>query len=152
MEKSEKRFTRTCTRNAKVRGCASRPARSPDRPERAGRQNGPPTFPRARYLISRAEFEVWKPIPRQERLFVDSLDPVAVAGQLELVEMRDEGTEVAPGLFLRPAPGHTAGQLAVEVSDSGRSGLIGGDWIHHPAQLVHRMGLFGRHPCGLGRT
>jgi glyoxylase-like metal-dependent hydrolase (beta-lactamase superfamily II) len=96
-----------------------------------------PTFPRARYVISRAEFEFWKPIPRQERLFVDSLAPVAATGQLELLELRDEGTEVAPGLFLRSAPGHTPGQLAVEVSDGGRSGLIGGDWVHHPAQLAH---------------
>jgi glyoxylase-like metal-dependent hydrolase (beta-lactamase superfamily II) len=96
-----------------------------------------PTFPRARYLISRTEFEFWKPIPRQQRLYVDSFDPVAAAGQLELVEVGNEGTEVAPGLVLRPAPGHTPGQLAVEVSDGGRSGLVGGDWVHHPAQLAH---------------
>ncbi|NMO54993.1 MBL fold metallo-hydrolase [Actinoplanes sp. TBRC 11911] len=95
-----------------------------------------PTFPRARYLISRTEFEFAKPDPRRQRIFADSFDPVTATGQLELVDLREEGVEVAPGLLLRPAPGHTPGQLSVEVSDAGRSALIGGDWLHHPAQLA----------------
>ncbi|WP_433249581.1 MBL fold metallo-hydrolase [Streptosporangium sp. CA-135522] len=36
---------------------------------------------------------------------------------------------------LLPAPGHTPGHLVVEISDGGRTAVIGGDLIHHPLQL-----------------
>ena len=71
---------------------------------------GRPRFPAARHVMSRVEWD-WlaegdNPIARAQ------LDPVAEAGILELVE----GTvDLIPGLRLLPAPGHTPGQLAVEI-------------------------------------
>ncbi|MFI7323016.1 MBL fold metallo-hydrolase [Streptomyces venezuelae] len=99
-----------------------------------------PTFPRARYVTSRAEREFWSGYamdePRQQ-MFRDSVHPVEDAGLLDLVDVPAEGAEVAPGLRLVPTPGHTPGHVAVKVHSSGASALITGDLLHHPVQLPH---------------
>jgi glyoxylase-like metal-dependent hydrolase (beta-lactamase superfamily II) len=53
------------------------------------------------------------------------------------VDVPDHGHEVADGVRLVPAPGHTPGQVAVEVRGTDRTALITGDSIHHPVQLSH---------------
>ncbi|MYY83131.1 MULTISPECIES: MBL fold metallo-hydrolase [unclassified Streptomyces] len=99
-----------------------------------------PTFPRARYVTSRAEREFWSGYamdePRQQ-MFRDSVHPVEDAGLLDLVDVPAEGAEVAPGIRLVPTPGHTPGHVAVEVHSNGASALITGDLLHHPVQLPH---------------
>ncbi len=42
-----------------------------------------------------------------------------------------------PGLRLLAAPGHTPGQLAVELRSEGRLGLFLADVVVHPAQAEH---------------
>ena len=105
-----------------------------------------PTFPHARYLTSRTEWEFWATTelePARAQMFRDSVHPVRDAGLLDLVDVPEsgteatEGTEVAPGVRLLPAPGHTPGQVAVELRGAGRSALITGDSVHHPVQLTH---------------
>ncbi|MFE9558245.1 MBL fold metallo-hydrolase [Streptomyces sp. NPDC006703] len=99
-----------------------------------------PTFPNARYLTSRTEWDHWAATDLEEarrQMFRDSVTPVRDAGQYDLVDVPDQGHEVAPGLLLVPAPGHTPGQVAVELHGSDRRALITGDSIHHPVQLSH---------------
>ncbi|MFB7666361.1 MBL fold metallo-hydrolase [Kitasatospora sp. NPDC056138] len=99
-----------------------------------------PTFPNARYLTSRAEWDHWAATELDEarsQMFRDSVHPVRDSGQYDLVEVPEHGHEVAPGIVLVPAPGHTPGQVAVELHGSGRRALITGDSIHHPVQLSH---------------
>jgi glyoxylase-like metal-dependent hydrolase (beta-lactamase superfamily II) len=99
-----------------------------------------PTFPNARYLTARAEREFWAGYAMDEprlQMFRDSVHPVEEAGLLDLVDVPEEGVEVAPGLRLLPTPGHTPGHLAVELTDGGTTALITGDCIHHPVQLAH---------------
>ncbi|KMO96859.1 MBL fold metallo-hydrolase [Streptomyces roseus] len=99
-----------------------------------------PTFPNARYLTSRTEWDHWARTDLDEarrQMFRDSVTPVRDAGQYELVDVPEQGREVAPGILLLPAPGHTPGQVAVELRGSHRRALITGDSVHHPVQLSH---------------
>ncbi|MFD0279035.1 MBL fold metallo-hydrolase [Kitasatospora sp. NPDC127111] len=99
-----------------------------------------PTFPNARYLTSRTERDHWAATDLDEarrQMFRDSVTPVRDAGQYDHVDVPEQGHEVAPGVFLVPAPGHTPGQVAVELRGSDRRALITGDSIHHPVQLSH---------------
>ncbi|MGW5644150.1 MBL fold metallo-hydrolase [Saccharopolyspora sp. NPDC003752] len=98
-----------------------------------------PTFPRARYVVSRAEREFWAGYDMDEprrQMFRDSVHPVEDAGLLDLVDVPAEGTEIAPGLRLLPTPGHTPGHVAVRLSSGGETALITGDCVHHPVQLA----------------
>ena len=99
-----------------------------------------PTFPNARYLVAHAERDYWTEAdlePARRQMFIDSVDPLTETGQLDPVEVPPEGVEVAPGLRLLPTPGHTPGQVAVQLHSAGRSALITGDCMHHPVQLAH---------------
>ncbi|MFI9645758.1 MBL fold metallo-hydrolase [Streptomyces sp. NPDC052040] len=106
------------------------------------RDNGAwvPTFPNARYVVSRTEADFWAgqdmDEPRQQ-MFRDSVRPVEEAGLLDPVDVPAEGTDIAPGLRLLPTPGHTPGHIAVQVSHGGATALITGDCVHHPVQLAH---------------
>lgn len=99
-----------------------------------------PTFPLARYITSRAEWDYWACAAMDEarrQMFRDSVRPVRDSGQYDLADVPEEGREVAPGIRLVPAPGHTPGQLVVEVHGTDRTAVITGDSIHHPVQLSH---------------
>ncbi|MEV0087944.1 MBL fold metallo-hydrolase [Saccharopolyspora sp. NPDC050642] len=98
-----------------------------------------PTFPRARYVVSRAERGFWAGYDMDEprrQMFRDSVHPVEDAGLLDLVDVPAEGAEIAPGLRLLPTPGHTPGHVAVRLSSGGETALITGDCVHHPVQLA----------------
>ncbi|AOP47477.1 MBL fold metallo-hydrolase [Streptomyces lydicus] len=99
-----------------------------------------PTFPHARYVTSRVEWDHWAATEMdaaRQQMFRDSVHPVRDAGQLDLVELPAEGTEVAPGVRLVPTPGHTPGHLAVELDGGTGAALITGDALHHPVQTAH---------------
>jgi hypothetical protein len=84
-----------------------------------------PSFPRARYLWSRAQVD----FHRSD----DRLAPLLAAGVVEGV---DPPAEVAPGLVLEDAPGHEAGHLAVRLRRGGHEALIGGHLFISPLQVA----------------
>jgi glyoxylase-like metal-dependent hydrolase (beta-lactamase superfamily II) len=97
-----------------------------------------PTFPRARYLIGRAEFEYWQAEEAEtahpERSpFHDSVKPVVEAGLVELV---DTDHQVCPEVSLEPTLGHTPGHVSIRIRSRGQEALITGDFTHHPCQLA----------------
>jgi glyoxylase-like metal-dependent hydrolase (beta-lactamase superfamily II) len=92
-----------------------------------------PTFPRARYLIARPEWEHWS---REERdVFAHTLDeavrPLFEAGVADLVETSHA---VTGEVRLEPSPGHTPGHVCVRIASRGEQALITGDMTHHPVQ------------------
>jgi len=96
-----------------------------------------PTFPKARYLMDRTEFEYWR--DQRERaqgaiVFADSVQPVFEAGLIDLV---GSDHEVCEGVRLAPTPGHTPGHVSVFIESKGEAAIITGDFIHHPCQLSH---------------
>lgn len=95
-----------------------------------------PTFPRARYVVGATEYEHWYGLDERPPMLADSVDPIREAGLLDRVGVSADGTEIADGITLHPAPGHTPGSLVVWISSGGRSAVITGDCAHHPVQLA----------------
>jgi glyoxylase-like metal-dependent hydrolase (beta-lactamase superfamily II) len=95
-----------------------------------------PTFPRARYLMGRTEFERYHEnrAPSRAAVFDDSIRPVTEAGLVDLV---DPGHHVCEELSLIATPGHSPGHLGVEIKSQGQEALLAGDVAHHPCQLAH---------------
>ena len=95
-----------------------------------------PTFPKARYLIGRKEFEYWNAVPDAENqaILADSIKPVFDAGLVQLVEMDHV---ISPEIRLVPTPGHTPGHVIVMIESEGASAVITGDLTHHPCQMAH---------------
>lgn len=103
-----------------------------------------PTFPNARYLIERSEYEYWLRgenvyagdgwADLQRQAFADSIEPVHEAGLIDLVD----GTHrVCEEVRLISTPGHSPGHVSIHISSDGQEALITGDIAHHPSQLVH---------------
>jgi glyoxylase-like metal-dependent hydrolase (beta-lactamase superfamily II) len=100
-----------------------------------------PTFPNARYLFKRAEFDRWddrRPdhVPRESQRFVfaDSVLPVVESGQAVMI---DDGYTLDERLTVEPAPGHTAGNAVIRLRTAGDRALFSGDVLHHPVQLPY---------------
>ncbi|MEY3042911.1 MAG: hypothetical protein RLZZ174_1993 [Pseudomonadota bacterium] len=96
-----------------------------------------PTFPNARYLMAKSEFDYWE---RHEdavtphQVFLDSVAPVVEAGLVDLVETTHV---VCPEVSLVPTLGHTPGHVSVRIQSQGEEALITGDFLHHPCQMAH---------------
>jgi glyoxylase-like metal-dependent hydrolase (beta-lactamase superfamily II) len=95
-----------------------------------------PTFPKARYLIGRREFEHWsqESDAEQQAIMGDSVRPIFDAGLVDLVEM---DYRITPEVRLTPTPGHTPGHVSVVIESEGQSAVITGDIAHHPSQMAH---------------
>lgn len=92
-----------------------------------------PTFPIARYLFGRLEWEHWSRTEDagDRQVMADSVRPVLDAGLAELVEM----DHVLTGeVCLQPTPGHTPGHVSVRIVSQGQIAVITGDLMHHPIQ------------------
>ncbi|MDI2132096.1 MBL fold metallo-hydrolase [Yinghuangia seranimata] len=98
-----------------------------------------PTFPNARYLIPRAEWEFWRTGAESDGRaeLADTVDPLLAA---DLVDFVEPGHRVADGITLEAAPGHTPGQVAVLIESAGPAGVeravVTGDLVHHAVQFV----------------
>jgi glyoxylase-like metal-dependent hydrolase (beta-lactamase superfamily II) len=90
-----------------------------------------PTFPRAKYIFGKKEFEYWDQLFRTSdpaghhlAAFVDSVVPIVDAGEALIV---DNSFSLEDCMTIEPAPGHTPGACCV----------FSGDIIHHLVQLRH---------------
>lgn len=95
-----------------------------------------PTFPNARYLMAKPEYEYWdaEEADEEEDIMSDSVRPVFDAGLVDLV---DVDHQVCDEVFLEPTLGHTPGHVSVHIRSEGEEALITGDCIHHPCQIEH---------------
>jgi glyoxylase-like metal-dependent hydrolase (beta-lactamase superfamily II) len=93
-----------------------------------------PTFPNARYLFGRVDYEHWDSGGAGAAVtFGDAVRPVFEAGLAQLVEMDHR---VNDEIWLEPTPGHSPGHVAVRISSAGTDAVITGDLIHHPVQFA----------------
>ncbi len=96
-----------------------------------------PTFPNARYLMGREEWEHWDEHATEgqyKEVIDDSVRPIVEAGLVDLVETTEE---ISDEISLIPTPGHTPGHVSVRISSEGEEALITGDFLHHPCQMAH---------------
>lgn len=92
------------------------------------------TFPKARYLFARKEWEHWMSEQASRHdgpVMDDSVRPIVDAGLAELVET---GHRITPEVWLEPTHGHTPGHVSVRISSGGEEAVITGDLMHHPIQ------------------
>jgi len=96
-----------------------------------------PTFPNARYLFDRHEYDHWQAARAAGEghfnHWVDAIDPVVEAG---LVDLIDSNHEICSEVSLFPTPGHTPGHVSVLIRSRGEEAVITGDLMHHPIQLA----------------
>ncbi len=103
-----------------------------------------PTFPNARYIFAKREYEYWEKAHREivarggEPLshgsFADSVLPVVEAKRAIFVA---GDHEIEPGVFLEPAYGHTPGNCVLHARSGGAHALFIGDVMHSAAQLAN---------------
>jgi len=92
-----------------------------------------PTFPNARYVFAKTEFDYWSeqhaktPVPP----FGDSVLPVVEAKQAEMVR---NGYEIGDQVRILPTPGHTPGHVAFTFGRGRDDAVISGDLMHSPLQ------------------
>jgi glyoxylase-like metal-dependent hydrolase (beta-lactamase superfamily II) len=86
-----------------------------------------PTFPNARYVFARTEWEHFERLYKKhgakagDGSIEDSVLPIVAAGRADLVssEFALDGS-----LWLEPAPGHTPGHVAINLSSGGKKGVL----------------------------
>jgi len=116
-------------------------------PDHIGGTVGPrdrPVFTNARHILSEAEWEFWtrtQPdlsamrIPLDLKASMGSIVKRAFETLRFQIETVDAEREVAPGIHVIPAPGHTPGHLAVLIESGGERLLNVGDAAVHPFHL-----------------
>lgn len=107
-----------------------------------------PTFPQARYLMARPEWEHWSRTEEgafgpsadavAERhwtqiVLADSVRPIVAAGLVDLVAVDHV---VHDTIRFEPTPGHTPGHVSIHISSRGEEAVITGDFVHHPCQFA----------------
>jgi glyoxylase-like metal-dependent hydrolase (beta-lactamase superfamily II) len=100
-----------------------------------------PTFPNARYIFTRADYEHFdknRSDPVYGAAFCDSVLPVVEHGLAELVETDFVlEHEIGSGVWLQGAPGHSPGSSMVHVKHGTGSLVFSGDTFHHPMQVAY---------------
>jgi glyoxylase-like metal-dependent hydrolase (beta-lactamase superfamily II) len=96
-----------------------------------------PTFPNARYLFGRKEYEHWKMLEDTNGYhdlnhMADAVRPVVDAGLVDLIE---PDHQICPEITLWPTPGHTPGHVSIEVHSQGKRAIVTGDMMHNPIQF-----------------
>ncbi|MEO6040839.1 MAG: MBL fold metallo-hydrolase [Croceibacterium sp.] len=109
-----------------------------------------PTFPNARYLFGKTEYEAWQNVIRHDghhsdTHLVECVDPIVALGLADFIEADHEiarGNDW--GIRCEPSHGHTPGHVHVRISSQGEEAVVTGDLMHHPMQcaMPHRDATF----------
>ena len=97
-----------------------------------------PTFPNARYLFAEPEYRFWEEVHSEPSghpfgpAWQESVLPVIRAGMADIVQ---PDHEVLPGVSLRPAFGHSPGNVVIDVDSGKGRAVLSGDVLHHPVQI-----------------
>jgi glyoxylase-like metal-dependent hydrolase (beta-lactamase superfamily II) len=92
-----------------------------------------PTFPNARYVFGKSEFDYWTEQNAQAAVppFVDSVLPIVDANKAEIV--RDD-YGIGDHVRILPTPGHTPGHVAFTFGRGKDDAVVSGDLMHTPLQ------------------
>lgn len=105
--------------------------------------HGEPVFEHAAYVCSAADWELFADPARAGDFPWIGPQPGRLAGPradgspFDLRLLPAAETEIAPGVFALPAPGHSPGHTALVIRSGGQEALLAGDAFFHPAQLEH---------------
>ena len=94
--------------------------------------DGKPTFSRARYTVSRVDWEHWT---SQSELAPHVRDNALPLEDLDILDLVEDDQEIFIGVRTLGTPGHTPGHQSILIESGGESAVITGDVLHTPAQL-----------------
>jgi glyoxylase-like metal-dependent hydrolase (beta-lactamase superfamily II) len=87
-------------------------------------EDGSPTFPNARYVTGRIEYDAWA--AQDNERFKTKVEPFA-----EQMSLLEDGGAVASGLTAMAAFGHTPGHMNYMVENDGTQLYLGADFANH---------------------
>ncbi len=92
-----------------------------------------PTFPKARYVFAKGEFEYWTAQNEKNAVppFVDSVLPVVEAKREAIVS---DDFAIGDHARILPTPGHTPGHVAFTLGCGKDDAVFSGDLMHSPLQ------------------
>jgi glyoxylase-like metal-dependent hydrolase (beta-lactamase superfamily II) len=95
-----------------------------------------PTFPKARYLFAKQEFDHWFAQNAKAEVppFADSVLPVVEAKRHELV---GNDHQIGDHVRILPTPGHTPGHIAITMGRGKDDAVFSGDLMHSPLQTLY---------------
>ncbi|MBW2143889.1 MAG: MBL fold metallo-hydrolase [Deltaproteobacteria bacterium] len=93
-----------------------------------------PTFPNAKYLFGRMDYESCVAGDQGAAITFD--DAVKLVFDAGLAELVDTDQRITSEIRLEPTPGHSPGHMSVRISSNGEEAVITGDVLHHPVQFV----------------
>lgn len=91
--------------------------------------DGAPTFPNARYVTGRAEYDFWSKMEAGNRvgdLVAKNVTPLA-----EKMSFLEDGGEVAPGITALATFGHTPGHMSFHLESAGQRLVLTADLANH---------------------
>jgi glyoxylase-like metal-dependent hydrolase (beta-lactamase superfamily II) len=104
-------------------------------------EDGALVFPAARHVVSGVEWSTWTSEEVLSRLPAALADPARrVLPKLEnagLIDLVQGDVEVAPGIYLVPAHGHTPGHCVVAVRSAGEELVLLADSMFDELSLAH---------------
>jgi len=94
-----------------------------------------PAFPRARYYTRRGEWEhAHTRHVRDSVSYIDAnYDPLVATGQMQLL---DEDSEIAPGIWMRLAPGHNRDMMVVTATSASQTFCFFSDLVPTTAHVT----------------
>jgi len=93
-----------------------------------------PTFPKARYVFGKSEFDYWTKENAKAEVgpFADSVLPVVEANKAQIAQ---NDFSIGDHLRILPTPGHTPGHVAFTLGRGKYEAVFAGDLMHTPLQL-----------------
>ena len=91
-----------------------------------------PRYPRARYLLGRAD---WEGNPRRADPASEVSEHLGALDRLGRLDLVDDDFEVVPGVTMIHAPGESPGHSIMRVESRGAVFYYLGDLIHHPCEI-----------------
>ncbi|TDK42223.1 MBL fold metallo-hydrolase [Antarcticimicrobium luteum] len=91
--------------------------------------DGAPTFPNARYVTGRVEYDFWSKMEPGNR--VGDLVAANVTPLAEKLTFVEDGAEVAPGITALASFGHTPGHMSYHLDSAGERLVLAGDLANH---------------------
>jgi glyoxylase-like metal-dependent hydrolase (beta-lactamase superfamily II) len=92
-----------------------------------------PTFPNARYVFGKSEFDYWTEQNAKTAVppFVDSVLPIVEANKAEIAR---NDHQIGDHVRILPTPGHTPGHVAFTFGRGKDDAVFSGDLMHSPLQ------------------
>ncbi len=95
--------------------------------------DGKPTFPNARYLAPRQDWDFWsKPSVLEKSAFIGS--QVVPIDEINMLDLMDDGYNITDEMTAVLTPGHTPGHMSFAIASNGERGYILGDVAGNPIQ------------------